>query len=113
MGINNYIAENLFIIGSSKLCWNISTLNKDGPDNCRFQKIKLFIAHNNSLFLEICNYRFRLQNHNLFRLRTIARHFTTMRTSCYDTDLALQMKLTKFIASMAKLYSLLLEYFSL
>ena len=29
----NDIAENLFIIGTSELHWNISTLNKDGPDN--------------------------------------------------------------------------------
>ena len=42
VAIKNHVAENVFIIGSSELHWNISTLNKDGLDNNRFQKIKLY-----------------------------------------------------------------------
>ena len=38
-GYQNNIAENVFIIGSYELHCNISTLNKDGPDNYRFPKI--------------------------------------------------------------------------
>ena len=36
MCVNNIIAEKQFKIGSSKLCWNFSTINKNGADNYRF-----------------------------------------------------------------------------